>query len=122
MGEKACHIPDILGRGLDEKQKEQAQNFAATGIIRIHRYEGSTYSLRSLRPVGTCGSQNFHFTKGSYLNDNYTIFGILDPLPPCLHSGQIHNTKIMQPPLLHLHLSNPLPPASVGVIKYKPPM
>ena len=107
-----CHIPDILGRGLDEKQKEQAQNFAATGIIRIHRYEGSTYSLRSLRPVGTCGSQNFHFTKGPYLNDNYTIFDILDPLPPlvCILARFInHNTKIMQPPLVHLHLSNPLP-------------
>ena len=82
MGEKACHIPDILGRGLDEKQKEQAQNFAATGIIRIHRYEGSTYSLRSLGPVGTCGSQNFHFTKGPYLitTTQFSVFWIPSPL------------------------------------------
>ena len=28
--------------------------------------------------------------RGPYLNDVYTIFGILDPLPPCLHFGKIH--------------------------------
>ena len=54
---------------------------------------------------------------GPYLNDVYTFSEILDPLPrPCLHSGQITSTKITQPPLLRLHLSNPLPPPSVDVI------
>ena len=48
-------------------------------------------------------------SKGPYLNDVYTIFGILDPLPPRLHSGQIHSTKITQPPLLHQYLGTPSP-------------
>ena len=43
------------------------------------------------------------FPLGPYFNDAYTIFGILDPLPPCLHSGQIPSTKFMQPPLQRLH-------------------
>ena len=54
--------------------------------------------------------------RGPYLNDVYTIFGILDPLPPCLHFGKIHKTKSTQPPLLRLHFVNPPPPLSVDVI------
>ena len=54
--------------------------------------------------------------KGPYLNDVYTIFRILDPLPPCLHFGKIHKTKSTQPPLLRLHFVNPPPPLSVDVI------
>ena len=54
--------------------------------------------------------------KGPYLNDVYTIFGILDPLTPCLHFGKIHKTKSTQPPLLRLHFVNPPPPLSVDVI------
>ena len=48
--------------------------------------------------------------KGPYSNDVYTIFRILDPLPPCLHFGKIHSSKSTQPPLLCLHFVNPLPP------------
>ena len=44
--------------------------------------------------------QRMHFTLRPYLNDVYTIFGIFDPLPPCLHFGKIHKTKSTQPPLL----------------------
>ena len=57
-----------------------------------------------------------HKHKGPYLNEVYPIFGILDPLPPCLHSGKIHGTDSMHPLLLCLHLANPLPPLSVDVI------
>ena len=49
------------------------------------------------------------FCKVPYLNDVYIIFRILDPIPPCLHSGQIHSTKSTQPPSPCLHLGNPLP-------------
>ena len=49
------------------------------------------------------------YFKGPYLNDVYTIFSIFDPLPPWLYSGQILSTKSMLPPLLRLHLGNPLP-------------
>ena len=61
-------------------------------------------------------AKDFKRGKGPYLNDVYTIFGIFDPLPPCLHFGKIHTTKSTQPPLLCLHFVNPLPPLSVDVI------
>ena len=51
-----------------------------------------------------------YLDKGPYLNDVYTIFGILDPLPACLHFGKIHKTKSTQPPLLRLHFVNPPSP------------
>ena len=58
----------------------------------------------------------FVLPEGPYLNDVYTIFRILDPLPPCLHFGKIHKTKSTQPPLLRLHFVNPPSPLSVDVI------
>ena len=60
--------------------------------------------------------RTFMQTWGPYLNDVYTIFRILDPLPPCLHFGKIHKTKSTQPPLLHLHFVNPPSPLSVDII------
>ena len=61
--------------------------------------------------------------KGNYCRGHTEMtskqfFGIMAPLSPspCLHSGQIHSTKSTQPPLLRLHLGNPLPPLSVDII------
>ena len=39
--------------------------------------------------------------------------GFLTPSPHCLHFGQIHSTKLMQPPLLHLLLWYPPPTADI---------
>ena len=54
------------------------------------------------------GGMDDEGAKGPNLNEVYTIFGILDPLPlVCI---------LAQPPLLHLHLVNPLPPLRADVI------
>ena len=45
-----------------------------------------------------------HSHKGASIYDVRKIVGILDPSPPCPHSGLIYSTKFMQPPLLHLLL------------------
>ena len=41
--------------------------------------------------------------------------------PPCLHFGQIHSTKLTQPPLLHLLLGAPNPPSHCILHMYMPP-
>ena len=55
------------------------------------------------------GNNEVCYSKRPYLNDVYTIFGILDPLPPCLHFSHIHSSKSTQPPLISLHLGTPPP-------------
>ena len=60
----------------------------------------------------------FQFTKRAvhaYMTSTqFSVFWT--PPPPCLHFGKIHSTKPMQPPLLRLHLGNPLPPLGVDII------
>ena len=55
----------------------------------------------SLRSVDLC--------QGSCTNEVGKIFGIFDPLSPCLHLGLIYSTKFTQPPLLHLLFGYPSP-------------
>ena len=45
------------------------------------------------------------------------FLGFWIPFPPCLHASQINSIEFTQPPSLHLHLGDPLPPPSVDVIQ-----
>ena len=96
------------------------------GFVSRFTEESAAFSLVTVPPgdnsdsrpeLSACLVVQVTLSQGPY-NDVHTTFGIFGPPPPpsCLHFGQILSIKFTQPPLLHLHLGNPIPPARVDVI------
>ena len=78
-------------------------------LMKSHRRNETNYELCHRSPLTALHSWSTSGYPGLYLDVVYTIFRNFGPPPPCLHSGQIHSTKSMQPPFLRMHLGNPYP-------------